>query len=57
MGPELFAQMGNMTLGNLEKIIKDESIPKEVRDQLQSIITWDTGNLQLKVKPKSKLTK
>lgn len=55
MGPELFAQMGSMTLGNLEKIIKDESVPAETRDQLKSLITWTNGNLQLKVKPKKKL--
>jgi hypothetical protein len=55
MGPELFAQMGSMTLGNLEKIIKDESLPKDMRDQLSSLIAWTNGNLQLKVKPKKKL--
>lgn len=55
MGPELFAQMGNMTLGNLDKIIKDESLPKDMRDKLQSLVNWTNGNLQLKVKPKKKL--
>lgn len=55
MGPELFAQMGNMTLGNLEKIIKDESIDKSTRDELSNLISWTNGNLQLKIKPKKKL--
>ena len=55
MGPELFAQMGSMTLGNLEKIIKDKSLPREMRDQLQGLISWTNGNLQLKVKPKKAL--
>jgi len=52
MGPELFAQMGSMTLGNLEKIIKDESLDAEMRMKLQELITWTNGNLQLKIKPK-----
>ena len=55
MGPELFAQMGNMTLGNLEKIIKDESLDAEMRAQLQSLISVETGNLALKIKPKKGL--
>lgn len=55
MGPELFAQMGSMTLGNLEKIMKDESLPKGMRDKLGELIAWTNGNLQLKVKPTKKL--
>lgn len=54
MGPELFAQMGSMTLGNLEKIIKDTSVPKEVRDQLSQLIYKTNGNPGLKIKPKQK---
>lgn len=55
MGPELFAQMGNMTLTNLEKIIKDESLDKEMRDQLSELIGYTTGGLGVKVKPKKKI--
>lgn len=55
MGPELFAQMGNMTLGNLEKIIKDESLDKSMRDELSNLISWTNGNLQLKIKTKTKV--
>jgi hypothetical protein len=55
MGPELFAQMGNMTLGNLEKLIKDTSLPEEMRVQLKNLIGWTNGNLAVKVKPKKKL--
>ena len=55
MGPDLVAQMGNMTLGNLDKIIKDESIDKSVRDALTGLITTTTGNLRLNIKPKKKV--
>lgn len=55
MGPELFAQMGNMTLGNLDKIIADESLPQEMRDQLKALIHWEQGNLQVKIKRKKTL--
>lgn len=55
MGPELFAQMGNMTLGNLDKIIKDASIDKEIRDGLANLITKGNGNLKVFVKPKKKV--
>jgi hypothetical protein len=55
MGPELFAKMGNMTLGNLETIIKDPSMPQETRDQLKELITWTNGNLGVKVKKKTTL--
>lgn len=55
MGPELVAQMGKMNLGELDKIIKDESLDKDMRDKLASLISWTSGNLSLKVKPKKKL--
>jgi hypothetical protein len=55
MGPELFAQMGNMTVGNLEKIIKDESLDPEMRDRLKNTMDKTNGNLKVFVKPKSKL--
>lgn len=57
MGPELFAQMGNMTLGNLEKIIKDESLDPDMRQQLQSLITKGNGNLKVYAKPKVRIIK
>jgi len=52
MGQDLFAQMGNMTLGNLEKIIKDESLDKDMRDRLAALIQPGNGNLKVFVKPK-----
>ena len=52
MGPELFAQMGNLTLGNLDKIIKDESLDPAMREQLKSLIGWTTGGLGVKIKSK-----
>lgn len=55
MGPELFAQMGNMTITNLEKVIKDESLDPEMRAQLQGLIYKETGNLSLKIKPRKTL--
>lgn len=57
MGPELFKQMGNMTLGNLEKIIKDESLDLEMRQKLQSLITKGNGNLKVYAKPKVRIIK
>ena len=55
MGPELFAQMGNMTLGNLEKIIKDESLDAGMRQELKDLISFTQGNLGVKIKPKKTL--
>lgn len=55
MGGELFAQMGSMTLGNLEKLIKDESLDAGMRQQLKDLISWTNGNLQVSIKPKKKL--
>ena len=55
MGPELFATMGNMTLGNLETIIKDPSLPEDMRNQLKELIGWTNGNLAVKIKEKSTL--
>lgn len=55
MGEQLFAQMGNMTLGNLEKIIKDESVEESVREELKGLIYWANGDLTVKIKPKKKL--
>lgn len=52
MGPELFAQQGNMTIGSLEKIIKDASLPQEMRDRLADLLYWNNGNLNAKIKPK-----
>lgn len=52
MGPELFATMGNMTLGNLEKIIKDPSIEPDVKTALSALIHKGNGNLKATVKPK-----
>ena len=52
MGAELFAQMGSMTLGNLEKIIKDESLDADMRQQLKDLISFTQGNLGVKIKPK-----
>lgn len=55
MGPELFAQMGSMTLGNLEKIIKDDSLDADMRKELKSMIGYTNGNLNVKIKEKKKL--
>lgn len=55
MGPELFAQMGSMTIGNLENIIKDESLDANMRNNLAALLTWTNGNLNVKVKPKKKV--
>lgn len=55
MGPDLFSQMGNMTLGNLEKIIKDESLDPIMRAKLQDLVTYTNGALGVRVKPKSKI--
>lgn len=56
MGPELFAQMGSMTLGNLDKIIKDESLDPDMRKQLEALVAWEqSGELKAKVKPKKKV--
>lgn len=55
MGPELFATMGNMTLGNLEKIIKDESLDPEMRASLKTLISKGNGNLKVFIKPKKKV--
>lgn len=52
MGPELFAQMGNMTLGNLDKIIKDESLDADMRARLKNLIGFTTGGIGVKIKPK-----
>ena len=52
MGPELFTQVGNMTLGNLEKIINDESLDPAMRAELKDLISWNTTGLSAKVKPK-----
>lgn len=54
MGPELFATMGSMTLGNLEKIIRDESLDPRMRQELEDLISWTNGNVNLKIKPKAK---
>lgn len=51
MGPELFAQMGNMTLGNLEKITKDESLDADMRARLKALIGFTNGNLGVKINP------
>jgi hypothetical protein len=56
MGPELFAQVGNVTIGNLEKIIKDESIDPDVRKQLSSLFEWQSGSPTVKIKPKKTLS-
>lgn len=55
MGPELFATMGSMTLGNLEKIIKDESLEPDMRNRLKGLISKGNGNLKAYVKPKKKV--
>ena len=55
MGPELFAQMGNMTLTNLDKIIKDGSVDQEIRTALKGLISKGNGNLKVFVKPKKKV--
>lgn len=55
MGPELFAQMGNMTLGNLDKIIKDPSVDAGIRDALKGLISKGNGNLKVFVKPKKRI--
>lgn len=55
MGPELFAQMGNMTLGSLDKIIADQSVDEEIRTALKKLITKGNGNLKVFVKPKKKV--
>jgi hypothetical protein len=52
MGPELFSQMGNMTLGNLEKIIGDESLDPAMRAQLKSLIGYTTGSVGVRIKSK-----
>lgn len=55
MGPELFAQMGKMTLGNLEKLIKDTSLDEDMRKQLKDLIYYENGNLRLNIKKKGGL--
>lgn len=52
MGPDLVAQMGNMTLGNLDKLIKDESLPADMRNKLAGLVSWTNGSLRLNIKPK-----
>lgn len=52
MGEDLFAQMGNMTLGNLEKVINDNSLDPEMRKELKALIGYKNGNLSLKIAPK-----
>lgn len=55
MGPELFSTMASMTLGNLEKIIKDESLDPDMRARLKRLISKGNGNLKAYVKPKKKV--
>lgn len=50
MGPKLFAQMGSMTIGNLEKIIGDDSLDPDMRAKLKALLTWTQGDLKAKVK-------
>lgn len=55
MGPELVAQVGKMNLGELDKIIADESLPAEMRAQLKELLTWETKGLNVKIKRKKTL--
>lgn len=55
MGPKLFAQMGSMTVGNLEKIIKDTSLDPEMRETLKGLLVKGNGNLKAYIKPKKKV--
>jgi hypothetical protein len=55
MGPDLFAQIGTVTVGNLEKIIKDESLDPLMREALKTTMTKGNGNLKVYVKKAKKL--
>jgi RecB family exonuclease len=52
MGMDLFAQVGSLTIGKLDEIIKDQSLDADMRQRLADLIQWETTGLKLDIKPK-----
>lgn len=55
IGPEMFSTLGSITLGVVDELIKDPSIPLEKRNELKKLIYYKTGDPKAKVKPKATL--
>ena len=50
IGPKLFGELGSITLGKIDDLIKDESLPLDQREELKKLITYTTGDPSAKVK-------
>lgn len=53
LGPELTAKYGSFTLGNIDKILKEENLTPEQREALKEAIGVKWGEPSAKVKPLS----
>lgn len=55
MGPQLFGQLGSITVAKVEDLIKDTTLPQEMREQLKTTMSKSNGNLKAFAKRKKKI--
>lgn len=55
VGPEIFAKYGDIKIGKLESLIKDESLSPDQATALQNAVHWRHNRPGVKVKPRGPL--
>lgn len=53
IGPDMAAKFGSITMGNIDKLMKDPSLTSEQRSQLAQMIRVKVGEPAIKVTPKN----